>query len=73
MKHTFANRPSHQWMIHNLDKIEEVEAWFEGLERDLRERIERIDQLRAGSIYTPEEERGIKKFIQRELLGEESP
>ena len=37
MKFNLKNRPSHEWMFKNLDKIEKVDQWFEGFEKELRE------------------------------------
>ena len=34
MKHNLKNRPSHEWMLNNLDKIEKIEEWFKGFEKE---------------------------------------
>ena len=63
LKFNLKNRPSHKWMYENLDKIEQVEKWFEGFEKELQ------DRLLKEIAWNPSGRSKLAKLI-KEILGE---
>jgi len=70
---TLENRPSHQWMSDNLDKIEVVEKWFEGFEKKFRDLL-RVQSLQVwierNLYYDITFEESLRFFIEKEILGD---
>ena len=78
MKFDLKNRPSYKWIYQNLDKIEKVEAWFEGFEKELKEKLKQVKKERRDHYLdfpnapaSPLWERNYgKEQIIKEILGE---
>jgi len=69
MKHNLKNRPSHKWMYENLDKIEVVDAWFEGFEKELCSRYNEVLKAHKNQKH-PEIIANELNFIVKEIFGE---
>ena len=63
----FKKRPSHKWMIDNLDKIEVVEWWFLDTAETLQKRFDEIKMMVKENKH-PEIVANELNFIVEELL-----